>query len=223
MPDPIKEDTVSTNRSTCAQVQDAAGAHGWHVERMPNRTGFVLTLARGDEWVAVTFDRRRAIVKARVGKLGGYEITGPGKLAKIRAVVGAGSATDVPEAPEQPPTACESGDRDAFIAGLRALAEFLDSNPTAPVPVYTSRFSLAITLDTDEEERAQVDAFAAATGAKLVRDGSDGYYIAERWFGPIAYEACAVSEERMREYAAEQSYHGCVQPDEAPVREERAA
>lgn len=103
--------------------------------------------------------------------------------------------------------------RAAFIAGLRELASYLEEHPAVPVPPIGLRVTICAIADTDEAERAQVDAFAAAAGAEIARDGSDGYYTASRVFGPIEYEATAITEARMAQYAAEQSYRGCVVPE----------
>jgi hypothetical protein len=106
-----------------------------------------------------------------------------------------------------------STDRTKFIQGLRDLADYLDSHPAAPVPPFGACISIAVIGETDEAERAQVDAFAEVMGGKITRDG-DGYYYATRSFGPVAYEAAAISAQRMAEYTAEQSYRGCVVPGE---------
>jgi len=103
--------------------------------------------------------------------------------------------------------------RAAFIAGLRELASYLEEHPAVPVAPTGLRVTICAIADTHEAERAQVDAFAAVAGAKITRDGSDGYYTASRMFGPIEYESTAISAQRTAEYSAEQSYRGCVVPE----------
>jgi hypothetical protein len=114
--------------------------------------------------------------------------------------------------------------RQAFIAGLRALARYLASHPDAPVPQYTARIGLCA-LGTDAENRRDVDTFVAAVGATDVDDrfDTDGYYTAGRMFGPIEYTATAISAARTAVYNAEQTYRGCVRPDSAPAELGKAA
>lgn len=101
--------------------------------------------------------------------------------------------------------------RMAFIAGLRALARFLASHPEAPVPGYGTVIGLPVVGESDEAERREVDVFAAAMGATVTAD-RDGYYTASRAFGPVSYEATAITSARMAAYTAESSYRGCVSP-----------
>jgi hypothetical protein len=102
--------------------------------------------------------------------------------------------------------------RKAFIDGLRALARFLTAHPDMPVPAYGGEMLVG---GSDDDPRGFVDAFAAMTGAAVVDTWTkDGHYSAERAFGPIGYRAYAVSDERMAAHYAENSYHGCVRPDD---------
>ena len=99
--------------------------------------------------------------------------------------------------------------RKAFIAGLRALARYLASHPEAPVPPYGTMIGLPATGGTDEDNRREVDLFAVVMGA-TVTDDRGGYYTASRAFGPVSYEATAISAARRAAYLAESSYRGCV-------------
>ncbi|MEV4835441.1 hypothetical protein AB0K05_13020 [Nonomuraea sp. NPDC049486] len=96
--------------------------------------------------------------------------------------------------------------RAEFIAGLRRLAQFLADNPKIPVPTYGQTVSVHA-CGSDDEQRATVDAVAGLLGVP-VSDGS--HYIAERDFGPIAYRAVAVFEDRRQAWDALMSYDGMV-------------
>ena len=65
----------TTTLSTWGRIEPVAETHGWTASphRLLNRT---MILERGKQWVQVIFDKRGAITSARVGKLGGYNITG---------------------------------------------------------------------------------------------------------------------------------------------------
>jgi hypothetical protein len=102
--------------------------------------------------------------------------------------------------------------RRAYVAGLRALARFLASHPEAPVPDYGTTIGLPVVGETDEDERREVDVFAAAMGAVVTAD-RDGHYTVSRAFGPIRYGATAITAERMAAHDAETSYRGCVSPE----------
>src|SRR5260370_35518767 len=91
--------------------------------------------------------------------------------------------------------------RKAYAAGLRALARFLASHPEAPVPDYGTVIGLPAVCETDEAERREVDAFAVVMGASVTAD-RDGYYTASRGFGPVPYEATAITGARVAAYTA---------------------
>jgi hypothetical protein len=106
--------------------------------------------------------------------------------------------------------------RQAFIDGLRSLADFLDAHPGLPV----QRYGQKITLHTGHElpddgtwdgARRAVEAFAEAAGAELTQTPG-GHYLASRSFGPITYEAVAISPAVMAEHEALMSYSGHVTP-----------
>lgn len=90
--------------------------------------------------------------------------------------------------------------REAFVAGLRELADFLAADPAVPVPKYGETILLTTHGDDDENRRA-VDEFAAAVGA-AAPDGWDEYgsYAASRAFGPVTYKAVAHSAASMDLY-----------------------
>lgn len=120
------------------------------------------------------------------------------------------------------PTPDSDQERTEFIAGLRALAEFLESNPAVPVPRYGT--SILVGAQWADDNRGFVDEFAALTGAEIDDQwASSGHYTARATFGPVTYEAYAISKPAMDAYDAERSYRGSVQPDAAPVELDEAA
>lgn len=105
--------------------------------------------------------------------------------------------------------------RQAFVAGLRALARFVASHPDVPVPAYGTAIKLH-TFGTDDQDRHDVDTFAAALSVTAAESGGGGHhYIASRAFGPVSYEAIAIPAATMAVHEAETSYRGCVHPDDA--------
>lgn len=113
------------------------------------------------------------------------------------------------------PTPDSDQERAEFIAGLRALAEFLESHPAVPVPRYGT--SVLVSAQWADDARGFVDEFAALVGAEVDdRWESDGHYDAAAVFGPVEYKAYAVSKRAMDAYDALSSYRDCVQPAAAP-------
>lgn len=84
----------------------------------------------------------------------------------------------------------KTGDREAFIAGLRELADFLTANPAVLVPSHPS-FALLVSAD-DAATRERSAKYAAAPLGVPVDDIGQGYYDACRTFGPIAYNVIAI-------------------------------
>ncbi|MEU1625809.1 hypothetical protein ABZ746_10875 [Streptomyces sp. NPDC020096] len=84
----------------------------------------------------------------------------------------------------------KTGDRDAFIAGLRELADFLTANPGVLVPKHP-RFTVIVDATDPAVREAVAERVAAPLGAPL-EDLGRGFYSAWRHFGPIAYSVTAV-------------------------------
>jgi hypothetical protein len=81
-------------------------------------------------------------------------------------------------------------DRDAFIAGLRELADFLTANPDVLIPAHPN---LGVFVDAaDTSARKEGAESAAAPLGVPVEDLGLGYFAARREFGPIAYSVGAV-------------------------------
>jgi hypothetical protein len=77
-----------------------------------------------------------------------------------------------------------------LIAGLRALAKFLEENTAVPAPKWTD---LMVFPDqgTNEAARSEIDSIAALIGT-AAEEGMTGHYRASRNFGPVVYRAVAI-------------------------------
>jgi hypothetical protein len=80
--------------------------------------------------------------------------------------------------------------RSQLIAGLRALAAYLEANPDVPAPQYAT-VHVFPGRGTDKEERAEIDAIAACVNAEPCEIVS-GHYTVSRYFGPVEYRAIAI-------------------------------
>ncbi|MCT9008801.1 hypothetical protein [Streptomyces rhizosphaerihabitans] len=89
-----------------------------------------------------------------------------------------------------------SGDRAAFLAGLRELIDFLTANPAVLVP---RSASVAVVVDaTDSDARRIGVASVAAPLGLPAQDNGRGYFSARRDFGSISYGVVGVPpEERL--------------------------
>lgn len=86
-----------------------------------------------------------------------------------------------------------SGDRAAFIAGLRELVDFLSANPDVLVPRHAS-FGIFVDASDPAARREGAEHVATPLGVP-VEDIGEGYYDARRGFGPIAYSVIAIPPE----------------------------
>jgi hypothetical protein len=103
--------------------------------------------------------------------------------------------------------------RQAFITGLRDLADYLASHPAVPVPAYGTEIYLSA-ASTDDGGCAQVSHFARQLGITPPTAISySGHYEAARYFGPVSYRMIAISAAAMARHRAADSYYGCVTPD----------
>lgn len=90
-------------------------------------------------------------------------------------------------------------DRADYVAGLRALADFIETCTELPVPSITAT-SFHPDGD-DEQSRAEVDRVAKVLKPSTTAGGD--HYSAIRWFGPVEYQAIAItadSQARYRKY-----------------------
>ena len=75
----------------------------------------------------------------------------------------------------------DTAQRAAFIGGLRALADYLESSPEVPTPTYSDVFTFPPD-GTCAETRAEIDSIAARIGVSACDNGG-GHYVAARSFG----------------------------------------
>ena len=93
------------------------------------------------------------------------------------------------------------------IAGLRALADFLENNPEVPVREYGAEYTVFARQDDDATERAEIDSIAAALGEKIPDDtGRGGHSTVAKTFGRITYCAIHVPAHRRAAHDALMSY-----------------
>jgi hypothetical protein len=81
--------------------------------------------------------------------------------------------------------------RAAFIGGLRALADFLESNPEVPAPSYTDVFIFP-PGGTCAETRTEIDVIAGRLGTAASQTAGGQHCNATRSFGPVEYRAVAI-------------------------------
>ncbi|MFG2353726.1 hypothetical protein [Streptomyces sp. NPDC048521] len=86
-----------------------------------------------------------------------------------------------------------SGDRTAFLAGLRALVDFLTAHPAVAVPRHASVIVLVDAAD-PAARRAGVETVAAPLGVPT-EDIGLGYFDARRDFGPVSFGVVGVPPE----------------------------
>jgi hypothetical protein len=83
-------------------------------------------------------------------------------------------------------------ERGRLIAGLRALAAFLQDHPYVPAPRWADVYVFP-PRGADEQMRAEIDQIAARIGTVVTDDTDHGHYAASRHFGPVQYRAVAIS------------------------------
>src|SRR3954454_10148787 len=103
--------------------------------------------------------------------------------------------------------------RTDFVAGLHALADFIDTNPDLPVPPFQTDIPIHI-RGSDEEQRTEVDRLAALLEVSAVDEtDTGGHYTATRAFGPVEYRCVAVPSAARAAFDAVMSYADSVTPD----------
>lgn len=103
--------------------------------------------------------------------------------------------------------------REAFIAGLRDLADFVAANPAVAVPGHGAEIML-IPPGSDEDGARAITAFAEAVGAQLQDDrAASGALRASRAFGPVLYIALTYTAAALAKSSARYSYADCIQVD----------
>ena len=98
--------------------------------------------------------------------------------------------------------------RQAFITGLRDLADYLDQHPAIPVPRHGTEIYLPAS-STDDGGCAQVRHFARQLGVTPTDNRAlTGHYETGRFFGPIGYRMISLSAARMTVYQADAELNG---------------
>jgi hypothetical protein len=86
----------------------------------------------------------------------------------------------------------EAGERRSLIAGLRALATFLEDHPDVPSPRWADVMVFPADC-TDHEAQVEVDTIAALIGSDVHDEtANQGHYTTSRGFGPVEYRAVAI-------------------------------
>jgi hypothetical protein len=105
--------------------------------------------------------------------------------------------------------------RHQIITGLRALADFLETNPAVPVPEYGRDFDVFPRACDDNSSAALVDRVAALLGVQVDdRRPFGGHYTASRSFGRITYCIRHIPDRNRREHDAHMSYRDNIRLDE---------
>jgi hypothetical protein len=95
-------------------------------------------------------------------------------------------------------TYANSTKRQALISGLRALADFLESNPDVPAPEYTD--VLVFPSSTSEAgKRREIDVIASRIGSRAENFSTYRHYQTSRRFGPVEYRAVAIPADENKE------------------------
>jgi hypothetical protein len=119
-----------------------------------------------------------------------------------------------PAADDVPILVGDTPERAAVVAGLRALASYLAANPAVPVPPHGWEV-LVHAQGTDSQQFSQVDLVSQILGERPADERAGiGHHHVERSFGPVTYRFVGISERRMAQHRAWESYAGSVVPDE---------
>jgi hypothetical protein len=98
-----------------------------------------------------------------------------------------------PEIPEKgviSMTYANADERGCLIAGIRALADFLQDHPDVPAPRWADIYVFP-PRGTEEQMRAEIDRIAARLETVVTNDAE--HYAASHHFGPVQYRAVAIS------------------------------
>lgn len=87
----------------------------------------------------------------------------------------------------------DTTERQAFIAGLRELAEFLETSPDVPAPEYGTDVLVFPPSVSYSDKKREVDVIASRIGSETMTSRG-GHYSASRRFGPVGYRAVAIPD-----------------------------
>jgi hypothetical protein len=95
-------------------------------------------------------------------------------------------------------TYATASQRQAFIKGLRGLAEFLEVNPEVPAPANTDVLVFPPHA-TDAEKRREIDVIASRIGSGTTTTSAHRHYVTSRAFGAVEYRAVAIPSAEAKE------------------------
>ena len=95
-------------------------------------------------------------------------------------------------------TYANATERQALICGLRAQADFLETNPDVPAPIFTDVLVFPPSA-CDAEKQREIDAIASRIGSATVTYPSYRHYQTSRRFGPVEYRAVAIPADETTE------------------------
>jgi hypothetical protein len=87
-----------------------------------------------------------------------------------------------------------ASERSQLIAGLRDLAEYLESNPDVPAPWSGTTVYVFPPDGSNDERRAEIDAIASRVSVRPC-EFAPGHYVASRLFGPVEYRMIAIDRD----------------------------
>src|SRR4051812_27830497 len=103
----------------------------------------------------------------------------------------------------QSPDPARSHARAQTIAGLRALADYLEANPAVPIAEPGGEYNIIADHGDDATERAEIDSIAAVLGEPVYDETADyGHYWVTKVFGRITYRATHIPVRQRAIYRA---------------------
>src|SRR5258708_29001227 len=99
-----------------------------------------------------------------------------------------------------------ASERSQLLAGLRALADFLERSSEVPAPRWADVMVFP-SISTDDEMRSEIGQIAALIGTEISdQTAGHGHYEAVRSFGPVQYRAVAILKHARERADARDSY-----------------
>jgi hypothetical protein len=89
-------------------------------------------------------------------------------------------------------------ERQELITRLRALADFLASNPEIPAPPFTQLLVFP-PFDSDSANQREIDAIASRISAGAGTSPARHQYSTSRMFGRVEYRAVAIPADEIKE------------------------
>jgi|SRR5215469_748632 len=101
-------------------------------------------------------------------------------------------------------TYAEPAERTELIDGLRACADYLESNPNVPVTYGATIYAFPPNGEC-AGMRAEIDAIAVRLGTDTSEAAKGGHYGTTRYFGPVEYRAVAICKQPCHADAEEET------------------